>query len=130
MGEREAEIDGTCFKPVNRRLEIAVGDTGSPGDKGAISYGIRQCGELTCLPDHFIGVDGGTSLVGGDAIWGDEAEIVNTEIAHRARYGANVQWVTGGNQDNAEGQSTFSHANLFRSNTRSNGRHAGTHCCG
>jgi hypothetical protein len=74
----------------------------SSHDQIAIGHSLTDGGEYARVGEEFGGADGGARFAEGWLIGIDETEVEETEVAHRASGGADVEGVARSDENDAE----------------------------
>ena len=83
-------------------MEMARTDRGGADDQGAIGDCVGDALEFFGAGENGGGAHGGTRLLKRGRVGIDDAEMMEAEIAHGARGGADVERVARGDEDDAQ----------------------------
>ena len=100
--EMLAEWTGGLTEPTDRVLRLAAADGGGTDNEGAIRNGFGNGFELFSAVKQWRGANGGTRFAEGQVVGIHDAKMKETEVAHGASGGANVERIAGLDEDNAQ----------------------------
>src|SRR5580765_3523066 len=81
-------------------LQLAMADRRGADDQTAVANGTLQGTEFFGLRQKLCGAHGGNSFAKGLFERSDQAHVQDAEVVHRARRGADVEWITGTDENN------------------------------
>ena len=101
-GEGVADEVGGGFEGVHGVLGLAVAKRGGSDDEGAVGDGFGEAGEFLGLLQDVGRAHGGAGFAEGEVVGLDDAEMEESEVAHGAGSGAEVERVASADEDDAE----------------------------
>lgn len=97
-----ADFDCTGFQAVHGMLNLTVAERGGADDERAVGDSFGEGGEFFGLLHDGGGADGGAGFAESEVVGLDDTEVEESEVAHGASGGAEVEWVAGADQNNTE----------------------------
>ena len=100
--EMPADDWGTSLQAMKRVLQVAMADGRGSDDEGAIGNGFRHGGEFPGIDENVGGTDGGPSVFEGHFVRIHHPQVEESEVAHGAGGGADVERIARVDEDDAK----------------------------
>jgi hypothetical protein len=101
-GEALADQRSSLLEALDGVLQFAVADGGGADDEGAVRDGFGEGGEFFGGGEDGGSADGGAGFTKSQFVWIDHAEVEETEVAHGAGGGADVERIARVDEDDAQ----------------------------